>query len=105
MPFMIIDMVAQAELKEFSNRWSITELALFGSALRDNFGPDSDFDILVTFAPEAEWGLLDHAQMESELAKLLGRPVDLLTRRAVERSRNPLRRSEILTTAQTIYAQ
>lgn len=102
---MLDQIISQEELDSFCRRWAIAELAVFGSVLRDDFGPDSDIDVLVAFSPEAAWGLLDHVQMESELAELLGRPVDLLTRRAVERSPNPLRRTEILTTAQTIYAQ
>ena len=100
---MIRRFVSEVELEQFCRRWAISELALFGSALRDDFGPESDIDVLVTFAAEADWGLLDHVQMEAELAELLGREVDLLSRRAVERSQNPLRRQEILATAQTIY--
>jgi len=100
---MIQQLTSQAELKQFCRRWAISELALFGSILREDFGPDSDIDILVTFAPEAEWGLLDHIQMETELAELLGRQVDLLSRRAVERSHNPFRRREILESAQVVF--
>jgi predicted nucleotidyltransferase len=94
----------QAEIAEFCRRWQITELAVFGSVLRNDFGPESDLDVLVTFSPGANWGLLDHYQMRQELVMLLGREVDLLTRRAVEQSRNWLRRREILSTAQVIYA-
>ncbi|CUS04329.2 conserved protein of unknown function [Candidatus Promineifilum breve] len=102
---MLDQIISQEELGRFCRHWAIVEMAVFGSVLRDDFGPESDIDVLVTFSTEAEWGLLDHVQMESELAELLGRPVDLLTRRAVERSQNPLRRSEILTTAHTVFAQ
>lgn len=101
---MIDQIISQEKLNQFCRRWSVSELALFGSALREDFGPESDVDILVTFAPEAAWGLLDHVQMEMELSELLGRGVDLLTRRAVERSQNPVRRREILDSAQTVYA-
>jgi predicted nucleotidyltransferase len=94
----------QAEISEFCRRWQISELALFGSVLRDDFGPESDLDVLVTFSPNADWGLLDHYHMKQELVVLLGREVDLLTRRAVEQSRNWLRRREILSTAQVVYA-
>jgi predicted nucleotidyltransferase len=92
------------ELGAFCRRWKVAELALFGSALRDDFGPDSDVDLLVTFAPDADWSLLDHIRMQQELADLLGRPVDLVSRRAIEQSRNPLRRREILGSARTVYA-
>ncbi len=92
------------EIAEFCRRWKIRELALFGSALRDDFGPDSDLDILVTFAADAEWGLLDHVQMQQELQTLLQRSVDLISKRAVERSPNWLRRQEILNTAYILFS-
>jgi hypothetical protein len=93
----------EKKLTDFCRRWRITELALFGSALREDFTPESDLDILVTFDPEASWSLLDHVRMEQELAALLGRDIDLLTKRSVERSHNPIRRQEILGTAEVIY--
>jgi len=80
-------------------------LALFGSALRDDFGADSDLDFLVTFAAGADWGLIEHVQMEQELKELLQRDVDLVSRRALERSQNWLRRQEILSTAQTLFCE
>ena len=89
---------------DFCKRWHIDEFAVFGSVLRGDFGPDSDLDVLVSFSPGADWGLLDHLQMEQELVALLNRKVDLLTRRAVEQSRNWIRRQEILSTAEVIYA-
>ena len=91
-------------IEAFCRRWKITELAVFGSILRDDFGPDSDIDFLVTFAPDATWSLLDHVAMEYELEDLLGREVDLVSRRAIERSRNWIRREGILGTAQVYYA-
>ncbi len=92
------------ETARFCQRWKIRELALFGSALRGDFGPDSDVDVLVTFAEDADWGLLDHVQMQYELQALLQRDVDLISRRAVERSDNWLRRPEILNTAQVLFS-
>ena len=64
--------------------------------VRADFRTDSDVDVLVTFEPGADWGLIEHALMEEELAELLRRPVDLLTRRAVERSANKMRRASML---------
>jgi predicted nucleotidyltransferase len=93
-----------ARVKEFCRRWRIVELSLFGSALREDFGPDSDIDLLVRFAPDADWSLLDRARMERELVELLGREVDLVSRSAVEASPNWIRRNEILGTAKTLYA-
>ncbi len=95
--------IDDVRLREFCARWKITELALFGSAVRDDFGPDSDVDVIVSFAAEARWTLFDHVRMRDELTEMFGRSVDLLTRRAVERSPNYLRRREILGSAQVIY--
>ena len=92
-------------ITRFCQHWQIIELSLFGSVLRDDFHANSDIDILVAFAPTANWGLLDHAQMQQELEALLGRPVDLISKRAIERSSNWIRRQEILSTAQAIYVE
>jgi predicted nucleotidyltransferase len=96
--------ISKAALAEFCRRWAITELALFGSALREDFGAESDIDMLVSFRSDAHWSLLDHARMEQDLEKLIGRKVDLVTRRAIERSMNHIRRREILSTAKVLYA-
>ena len=95
----------RTRLAEFCSRWRIVELALFGSVLRTDFRDDSDIDVLVTFAENVHWSLLDHAAMEEELSDLLKRKVDLSSRRAVERSTNWIRRQEILGTAETWHAQ
>jgi predicted nucleotidyltransferase len=97
--------IDRERLGDFCRRWKITELSLFGSILRDDFRPDSDVDVLVSFADDARWTLLDHARMTEELRLLFGRPVDLLTRRAVERSQNPLRREGILAGSEALYVQ
>ncbi|NTU62466.1 MAG: nucleotidyltransferase family protein [Chloroflexi bacterium] len=99
----LIAAVPDSEITRFCQRWRIHELALFGSALRSDFGPNSDLDVLVTFSPEAEWGLLEHVQMQQELQSLFHRKVDLITKRALERSRNWLLRREILNTAETLF--
>ncbi len=95
--------LSEGELAAFCQRWRIVELSLFGSALRADFHADSDIDLLATFAPEAGWSLIDHIKMEQELAALLGRKVDLLTRRSVERSDNWIRRRNILESAEVVY--
>ena len=95
--------IPREKIAEFCERWKITELALFGSVLRDDFRPDSDVDVLVTFAPEAEWSLFDHVTMEEELSSILGRKVDLISRRAIERSGNWIRRKAILEAAEPFY--
>jgi uncharacterized protein len=93
------------QIAKFCQHWQIIELSLFGSILRDDFHPGSDIDILVAFAPTANWGLLEHAQMQEELEILVNRQVDLISKRAIERSSNWIRRQEILSTAQTIYVK
>jgi uncharacterized protein len=90
-------------IAEFCRRWQITELALFGSVLRDDFRPDSDVDVLVTFSPNVPWTLLDHVEMERELSDIIGRRIDLVSRIAVEQSKNWIRRREILGNTQTLY--
>src|SRR3972149_11069929 len=97
--------IPRDKIAEFCGRWKITELSLFGSVLRDDFRPDSDVDILVTFTPDAEWGLFDHVHMEDELSAMLGRKVDLVSRRAIERSANWIRRKAILRTAEPCYVE
>jgi predicted nucleotidyltransferase len=92
-----------AVLDQFCRRWMIAKLELFGSALREDFRGASDFDLLVTFKPDATWSLFDHEEMETELAELLGHKVDLITRRSVEASRNPIRRDSILTSAVPVF--
>ena len=91
------------QIAEFCRRWLIKEVALFGSVLRADFGPESDLDILVSFSAEADWGLLDHLKMEKELAVIFNRKIDLFTKRAVEKNHNRLRRQEILRTAEIVY--
>jgi uncharacterized protein len=93
----------QQALTDFCRRWNIRELALFGSALRDDFRPDSDIDPLVTFSDDANWGLLEHIQMQHELETILERPVDFISWRALQESPNWLRRHAILDTAQVLY--
>ena|ERR1700760_3852285 len=84
------------KLRDFCRRWNVTAFWLFGSVVRDDFGPESDVDVMVTFAPEARRTLFDMVHMEDELVEIFGREVDLMTRRAVEGSLNPIRRDSIL---------
>jgi predicted nucleotidyltransferase len=93
--------VDRQRLAGLCRRWQIAELALFGSVLRGDFGPASDIDVLVTFAPEATHSLFDLLALQDELQEFFGRPVDLVEKRAL---RNPFRRHEILRTAQVLYA-
>jgi predicted nucleotidyltransferase len=92
------------KIADFCQRWQVTEFALFGSVLRDDFRPDSDIDIMVQFHPEAHPTFSSLDQMEAELKTMFDRDIDLITRQGIETSRNYLRRHEILSSAQVIYA-
>lgn len=83
-------------------KWGIVRLELFGSVLREDFGRDSDIDLLYTAAQDAQWGF-DFVTLCEEFEALFGRPVDLVSRRAVEQSDNPIRRQAILSSVRTIY--
>jgi len=95
--------IPQSRIDAFCHRWQITELSLFGSALRDDFGPESDVDVLVRFAPDVTWSLLDLARMQDELSRILEHQVDLVERTAVEKSKNYIRRRHILRSLETLY--
>jgi len=104
MSTVAIDLSAKV-VEEFCVRWKITELALFGSVLREDFCSKSDVDVLVTFHAEANWSLLEVIQAEQEFASLIGRNIDLVERQVVEQSENWIRRRNILNSARTIYAE
>ena len=93
----------QDAILAFCRRWKTTEVFLFGSVLRDDFRPDSDGDVLVNFALETCWSLLELARMKHELETIPGRNVDLVTPSSVENSPNGIRREAILCAAQPIY--
>lgn len=88
-------------LAAFCRKWKIRELSLFGSALRDDFGPESDLDFLVSFEPETGWDLWDLVTMREDMMTIVGREVDIVVREAL---RNPYRRKEILTHREVIHA-
>ena len=94
--------VEEVQLDAFCRRWKIAKLELFGSMLIDP-SRAADVDLLVTFADDARWGLFEHEHMQDELARLLGRHVDLISRRAIESSRNALRRNAVLGSAVPVY--
>jgi predicted nucleotidyltransferase len=90
-----------AQIAEFCQRWHIIEFALFGSVLRDDFRPDSDIDVLVTFSPDSSWSLFDWVDMKDELEALFKRKIDIADKEGLK---NPYRRHEILRTQQVVYA-
>ena len=95
--------IPMARLSEYCRTNGIARLAIFGSALRADFGPESDIDLLVDFEPGRTLSLFDMVSMEQEFSEIFGRKVDLVERPAVEQSRNYIRRAAILESMETIY--
>lgn len=92
-------------LRAFCKKWDVRELAVLGSLLREDFGPDSDIDLLFSLREGRALTLDQWIGMEEELSALLGRPVDLVPRDSVEQSENYIRRAQILKTAESLYAE
>jgi len=88
-------------IKEFCKRHHIRKLSLFGSALRDDFSPESDLDILVEFDPAHIPGFIRLAGMEIELTEILGRKVDMRTAQDLSR----YFRDEVLNSSKVQYAE
>ena len=95
--------VSRDRIAEFCRDNGIAQLAIFGSALREDFGPQSDIDVLIRFKDEARHTLFDMNRMEDEVKSIFGREVDLVSWRGIERSANYLRRKMILESAEFIY--
>jgi len=95
--------VPKDKIAEFCGRNNIRSLALFGSALREDFGPDSDIDVLVEFEQEYRPALFELVEMQEELTRIFGQKVDLVERQAVEKSENYIRRRHILESVESIY--
>ena len=88
------------KLAELCHRYQVRELALFGSTLRQDYHPDSDVDLLVSFEPAARVTFLTLARMQRELEALLGRNVDLVPKDGLK----PVIREHVLATARVLYA-
>ena len=93
--------VDRERIGAFCRKWKVQELAVFGSALRDDFGPDSDIDVLVDLRPGHGLTLYDWVDMIDELSQIFGRNVDLVAKRGLK---NPFRRQAILQSAKVLYA-
>ena len=91
------------KIAEFCRKWGVTEFALFGSVLREDFCAGSDVDVLVQFAPDSHVSLFDLVDMEDELTAVIGRKVDLVCKEGIERSPNPIRKKAILGSAEVLY--
>jgi uncharacterized protein len=96
--------IDREKIAEFCKKWKITEFSLFGSVLTDDFRPESDVDVMVTFEEDAHWGLFDLVHMQDGLREMFGRDVDMVERVTVEQSHNYIRRKSILSATATVYA-
>lgn len=87
-------------LAEVCTRYGVLELSLFGSAAREEAGPDSDIDLLVVFDARSRIGLVGLGQLADELSELFGRPVDLVPKDGLK----PSIEADVLSQARTLYA-
>jgi uncharacterized protein len=95
----VIDTLPMAEIAELCRRYHVAELALFGSALRDDLRPDSDLDFLVEFERNARVSLFEFIGLQEELAALVGRSVDL----AFKDGLKPVVREQVLGSARVVF--
>lgn len=87
-------------LERFARQFGVQELSLFGSAVREDFSPESDVDVLISFLPGTRVSLFDLVDMTDQLAQILGRPVDLVTKQGLK----PLIKQSVIGTSRVIYA-
>lgn len=97
--------LSKEQIAQFCQQWGIQEMSLFGSILTDQFHNKSDIDILIRFNSHTRQGLLTLAKIKHQLEAKTGRLIDLLVKESIENSENPIRRQEILQTAQVIYVK
>lgn len=95
--------VSREEIADFCRQWQVAELALFGSVLRDDFRPDSDIDLLVSFAANVTKRFDELQDMKEQLSAMFGRRVDLVRKDLVANSKNYIRRTRILDHTEPIY--
>ena len=93
--------ISREELAAFCERWGIKELALFGSAARGEMRPDSDVDFMAEFDEDARISLFDLVDIHTELAEMVGRPVDFIEKGTII---NPYRKASIARDLTVVYA-
>ena len=96
--------IQQERLKEICRNYSIKELAIFGSAMRSDFNSESDIDLLIEFEPDTRISLFDIVDLKKEFEEVFGRAVDIVSKNAIKRSRNHLRKKNILENYKVVYA-
>ena len=95
--------VNRAALADICRKWGIGSVAIFGSALRDDFTPQSDIDLLIEYLPGINHSLFEYGFMNEDFKKVFGREVDLVHAEGIRSSRNPIRREHILSSAKPLY--
>jgi predicted nucleotidyltransferase len=95
--------IPETQIKDFCQKYHVREFQLFGSVLREDFKPDSDVDVLLTFEENGHYSLFDLERMQQELDAILGRKVDMVEKSSVEMSGNYIRRKHILQSSVPIY--
>jgi len=96
--------IPQKEIESFCQKYNIKELAVFGSFLRDDFNDNSDIDLLYTFKENSGYSLFDIVRIKEEIEIVFNRPVDFVSRKAIEKSKNIYRKRAILENSKVIYA-
>ena len=97
--------IPKDQIETFCKKWKVKEFALFGSILRNDFNiQTSDIDVLISFLPSENWGW-EIVTMKEELELIFNRKVDLIEKIAVEKSRNTVRKNQILNSYEVLYEQ
>jgi predicted nucleotidyltransferase len=95
--------VPDEAVRQMCRKWKIRSLGLFGSARTGQLGPNSDIDLLAEFEADEQWSLMDLVRAQEEFSALVGRPVDLVDRKNIERSANVIRRDAILKSVEVLH--
>jgi predicted nucleotidyltransferase len=95
--------VNRTALADICRKWGIGSVAIFGSALRNDFTPQSDIDLLIEYQPGVRHSLFEYGYMNEDFSRVFGREVDLVHAEGIRSSRNPIRREHILSSAKPFY--
>ena len=95
--------VDRTALAAVCRKWGIGSVAIFGSALRDDFTPQSDIDLLIEYLPGIRHSLFEYGSMNEDFRNVFGKEVDLVHAEGIRASRNPVRRDHILSSAKPFY--
>lgn len=94
--------IDREKIAKFCQKHGIIEVTA-GSVLRDDFGPDSDVDVMISLSPQTRFGLMKYGRLIYDLRQLIGRKVDVVLRKEIEASSNRFRKRDVLSNHRTIY--